>query len=221
MIGPSAQRILVFAMVLAVCIMASARRVCAEIVCADDIVPEGMAVTATGTSSSCAGACRARKTQAVCGPVMKICAGQPVPKGYVVDSVTTVPACQCLSPEDNAYVIRYVGPGQQADLLNESESAIDNSPYVDSQDHDRASSQVRYPYGDPPFGNLLCATSPMGPGPYSNSPSNLSSQFNNTNPNGQQVPSGGQPLQPASQPYWGYQQPSWNYAPSEPFRVGQ
>lgn len=221
MIGPSACRVLLFAAVLAVSVWAFAGQVSAEIVCADDIVPEGMAVTATGTSSSCAGACRARKTQAVCGPVMKICAGQPVPKGYVVDSVTTVPACQCLSPEDNAYVIRYVGPGQQADLLNESESTIENSPYVDSQDQDRASSQVRYPYGDPPFGNLLCATSPMGPRPYGNSLSTLPSQLNNTNPNGPQLPTDSEALQPTSRPYWGYQQPSWNYAPSEPFRVGQ
>jgi len=80
-----------------------------EIICADDIVPEGMAVTATGTAATCAGACRARETQSVYGAVMKICAAQPIPKGYVLDSVTSMPSCQCLGMEDNAYVIRFVG----------------------------------------------------------------------------------------------------------------
>jgi hypothetical protein len=107
----------------------------AEVLCADDIVPAGMAVTATGTAASCAGACRAREVEPACGPVMKICAGQPVPAGYVLDSITTMPACQCLGSQDNAYVIRY--------------------PSV-------AQSQL-FPYGNPPFGNVLCVTGPGGP----------------------------------------------------------
>ncbi len=37
---------------------------------------------------------------------MIICAQQPVPKGYVLDSITTSPSCRCLGDEDNAYAIR-------------------------------------------------------------------------------------------------------------------
>jgi hypothetical protein len=124
--------------IAALCFPNAAR---AEVLCADDIVPAGMAITATGTAASCAGACRAREVAPVCGPVMKICAGQPVPAGYVLDSITTMPACQCLGSQDNAYVIRY--------------------PSV-AQSHP-------FPYGDPPFGNVLCATGPGGPTAYGNS----------------------------------------------------
>jgi len=78
----------------------------AEIVCAEDIAPSDMVVTATGTSSVCRGSCRARKLELVRGPIMIICAQQPVPKGYVLDSITTSPSCRCLGDEDNAYAIR-------------------------------------------------------------------------------------------------------------------
>jgi hypothetical protein len=78
----------------------------AEIVCAEDIAPSDMVVTATGTSSVCHGSCRARKLELVRGPIMIICAQQPVPQGYVLDSITTSPACSCLGDEDNAYAIR-------------------------------------------------------------------------------------------------------------------
>ncbi|MHB8381112.1 MAG: hypothetical protein ACYDC3_02055 [Candidatus Binataceae bacterium] len=39
---------------------------------------------------------------------MVICAHQPVPEGYALDSVTTSPDCRCLGDEDNAYVIRRI-----------------------------------------------------------------------------------------------------------------
>src|ERR1035437_9912807 len=78
----------------------------AEIVCAEDIAPSDMVVTATGTSSVCHGSCRARKLELVRGPIMIICAQQPVPQGYVLDSITTSPSCRCLGDEDNAYAIR-------------------------------------------------------------------------------------------------------------------
>src|SRR5208283_1182994 len=61
-------------------ILAKPARVSAEVLCADDIVPLGMAVTATGTAPSCDGSCRAREIKPVCGLVMKICAGQPMPR---------------------------------------------------------------------------------------------------------------------------------------------
>lgn len=114
-------------------------RVRAEIVCADDVVPFGTAVTATGTAPSCDGSCRAREIKPVCGLVMKICAGQPVPKGYVLDSITSMPGCQCLGYDDDAYVIRYIGPDGPAAVLN-SNTELNAAPTTR-----RA-----------PFGNPLC-----------------------------------------------------------------
>jgi hypothetical protein len=77
-----------------------------EVVCAGDIPPEGLVVTATGTAPSCNGACRARRIQPVFGEIMKICADQPIPKGYVLDGITTTPACRCLGNDENAYIIK-------------------------------------------------------------------------------------------------------------------
>jgi hypothetical protein len=37
---------------------------------------------------------------------MIVCANQPLPSGYSLDSITTTPDCLCLGDEDNAYVIR-------------------------------------------------------------------------------------------------------------------
>ena len=71
-----------------------------------------------GTAPSCDGSCRAREIKPVCGLVMKICAGQPIPKGYTLDSITSMPGCQCLGFDDDAYVIRYTGPDGPAALLS-------------------------------------------------------------------------------------------------------
>jgi hypothetical protein len=35
-----------------------------------------------------------------------ICAGQPLPDGYELENLTSVPACDCVGAQDNAYVIR-------------------------------------------------------------------------------------------------------------------
>jgi hypothetical protein len=75
-------------------------------ICAGNVPPEDMVITATGTSSNCAGSCRARTVEPVAGPVMVICAGQPIPHFYETESTTTTPACNCIGDEDNAYVIR-------------------------------------------------------------------------------------------------------------------
>ncbi len=115
-------------------ILAKPARVSAEVLCADDIVPFGMAVTATGTAPSCDGSCRAREIKPVCGLVMKICAGQPIPQGYTLDSITSMPGCQCLGFDDDAYVIRYTGPDGPAPILSPGESSANR----------------------PPFGNALC-----------------------------------------------------------------
>ena len=208
-----------------------AHKVSAEIVCADDIVPEGMAITATGTTATCEGACRARETQAVCGPLMKICSGQPIPKGYVVDSVTTMPACRCLSPEDNAYVIRYIGTEDGTNLSQDPGTSSGDSPYVqsedtpslDSENENKLSLRSRYPYGDPPFGNLLCSKA---------TEYQADSNSNRTSANGSPPPGGALPQQPAPPPSWNYpasspawdypaSPPVWDYQPDEPFRVGQ
>lgn len=74
--------------------------------CAGNVPPAGMVVTATGNSPDCAGPCTARKVEPVHGPVMIICAHQPVPDNYDLESITTSPACKCIGDEDNAYVIR-------------------------------------------------------------------------------------------------------------------
>lgn len=75
-------------------------------ICAGNVPPDNMVVTATGNSPQCAGSCRARQVEPVEGPVMIICSGQPLPEFYEIESVTTTPACTCISEEDNAYVIR-------------------------------------------------------------------------------------------------------------------
>lgn len=78
----------------------------AQVICSGDLPPEGTAITATGTSTICGGACRARKFSTVQGSTMIICAQQPIPTNYTLQSVTTSPSCNCLGDQDNAYVIR-------------------------------------------------------------------------------------------------------------------
>ena len=193
------------AIAFAVCAWNLSGPALAEVICADGVVPAGMAVTATGTTSACAGACRARETQAVCGPVMKICAGQPIPKGYVVDSVTTMPACQCIGPDENAYVIQYVGTRDESGLAPDTDTSSDDSPYVDGNDKPtldnegatKLSLEARYPYGDPPFGNFLCATNATEHQAYGNS---FLGQANDMNMSGQQPSAGALPQQPALPP---------------------
>lgn len=89
--------------VLGVCVEAHAW---SEVICAGNIPPEGLVVTATGTAPTCNGACRARKVQPVYGEIMKICSDQPIPKGYVLDGITSTPACRCLGADENAYIIK-------------------------------------------------------------------------------------------------------------------
>jgi len=114
---------------VAILLMANPGRVRAEMLCADDIVPTGMAVTATGTAPSCDGSCRAREIKPVCGLVMKICAGQPIPDGYILDSVTSMPGCQCLGYQEDAYVIRYIGPDGPGALLSSNNSGARPAPF--------------------------------------------------------------------------------------------
>jgi hypothetical protein len=217
---------------LAICGWWSVRSASAEIVCADDLAPQGMAITTTGTSPSCAGSCRARELKPVCGPVMKICASQPIPKGYVLDSITTTPACACLGEEDNAYVIRYIGVQAGTDMSEESAPYPSGEPDVYSDDQSpgedqttsdlsdqestRLSKSERYPYGNPPFGNVLCAEASMQMQPYASMPQSAAPQARDF-----AVPSN--PLQPSNtlQPSddGTVPPPSWNQ--TEPFRVGQ
>ena len=78
----------------------------ALVVCAGNVPPENMVITATGTSFTWSGSCRSREVEPVRGPIMIICAGQPIPQFYETESVTSSPACNCLGDQDNAYVIR-------------------------------------------------------------------------------------------------------------------
>jgi hypothetical protein len=84
----------------------AARPAAAQLICAGDLPPYGAAIVATGTSSICGGACRARQFASVHGDTMIICAQQPIPPHYSLQSLTTSPSCQCLGAADNAYVIR-------------------------------------------------------------------------------------------------------------------
>jgi hypothetical protein len=78
----------------------------ALVICAGDVPPENMVITAAGTSITCTGSCRARQVEEVQGPIMVICAGQPIPQYYETESITTTPVCNCIGDQDNAYVIR-------------------------------------------------------------------------------------------------------------------
>jgi hypothetical protein len=214
----------------------SVRPASGEIVCADDLAPEGMAVTTTGTSPTCAGSCRAREMEPVCGPVMKICAGQPIPNGYALDSITTAPACACLGAEDNAYVIRYVGTRDGRFVTDETDPYLSEEPDPSMNDRyrDAENSSAEFgveepanrpkrplnPYGDPPFGNVLCAETQWQTQPYGNVPPS-SSQTRDSFPSNAYQPRDNGPVSP---PDWNSvaQPPSWNSFEdeSEPFRVG-
>jgi hypothetical protein len=75
-------------------------------ICMGDIPPDGMVITAATTSSICGGSCRTLILEPLHGSVMLICANQPIPARYTLQSVTTSPSCACLGGEDNSYVIR-------------------------------------------------------------------------------------------------------------------
>jgi hypothetical protein len=204
----------------------------AEVICADDVAPEGMIITATGTAASCAGACRAREMKPACGPVIKICAGQPIPKGYILESITTTPACECVGSDDNAYVIRYVGARNETELLDNNSFFVNDASQPDATESEdqtfdysinpdaaRLLSKERYPYGDPPFGNLLCVHVPPQLPSQPNSmqpPSPFSSQSRSPAQGNMQIPNGAAGPWSSTPP-----QSDWNDQQNEPFRVGQ
>jgi hypothetical protein len=181
-----------------------------EVVCAEDLLPEGMAVTATGTAASCDGGCRAREIQPVCGMVMKICAGQPIPKGYVIDSVTSLQACRCLDYEEDAYVIRYVGRNGPRRIPPENPAQARLAPPFDNQ---LCAADQNQDYADETSRGIL--TQPENPAwqtrqgpPMLTQPGDLSYSTRN--------PSAARGMQPP--PRWA---PQWDAAPQEPFRVGE
>jgi hypothetical protein len=154
--------------------------------------------------------------------VMKICAGQPIPRGYTLDSVTSMPGCQCLGYEDDAYIIRYVGPDGPAEFLADKNP----SPLENENQNGRRM----------PFGNPLCMTS--------NAQAWLGGNAGNFSPYGApgypmspyQMPSAGPFVQaPAGVPggsavmpgmpygggMGGYPPPANNQPDQEPFRIGQ
>ena len=100
---------------VASCMLFAARPVRAQdqgqTICAGNIPPEGTVITATGNSVDCGGSCRARQIEPIRGQIMVVCAQQPIPDRYEIQSVTTSPACNCLGEDDNAYVLRAVGGG--------------------------------------------------------------------------------------------------------------
>jgi hypothetical protein len=102
----------------------------ALIICAGNVPPENMAITATGTSFTCSGSCRSRQVDLVEGPIMIICAGQPIPQYYETESITSSPACNCLGDQDNAYVIRRLAtaPSPTPTQTQESNPNFANPP---------------------------------------------------------------------------------------------
>ncbi len=80
-----------------------------QVICAGNVPPDGMVITATGNSVECGGSCRSRHIVPVKGRIMVICAQQPIPEQYEIQSITSTPACNCLGEDDNAYVIRLPG----------------------------------------------------------------------------------------------------------------
>jgi hypothetical protein len=80
-----------------------------QVICAGNVPPDGMVVTATGNSVECGGSCRSLHIVPVRGRIMVICAQQPIPQAYEIQSITSTPACNCLGEDDNAYVIRLPG----------------------------------------------------------------------------------------------------------------
>jgi hypothetical protein len=122
----------------------------AQVICSGDIPPQGTVVTATGTSSICGGSCRARRFEPVWGTTMVICAQQPIPKHYVLESVTSSPLCRCLGGQDNAYVIRFNPPEAT------EEGGEPQQPWASPTPMPPASGN-RWPQAGPPFG------APQGP----------------------------------------------------------
>lgn len=165
-------------------------------------------------------------------PVIKICAGQPIPKGYVLESLTTTPACECVGSDDNAYVIRYVGTRNEAELPGEDSFFVNDASQPDATESEdqmfdysanpdaaRLLRKERHPYGDPPFGNLLCANVPMQPQSQPNGiqpPFPFPGQSRGTNQGNVQIPNGAAGPWSSSPP-----QSDWNDQQNEPFRVGQ
>ena len=122
----------------------------ALIICAGNVPPDNMAITATGTSYTCSGSCRSRQVEPVWGPIMVICAGQPIPQYYETESITSTPACDCLGEQDNAYVIRRLStaptpspsqsptaPGAGPGSGNTSSSLDNSAGTFDRPAHDR------------------------------------------------------------------------------------
>ncbi len=105
----------------------------AQLICSGDIPPRGTVITATGTSSICGGACRARKFEPLQGTTMIICAEQPIPKNYNLESLTSNPSCACLGEQENAYVIRLKASAFSAGL-GEADSGEPDSDEPDSRE---------------------------------------------------------------------------------------
>jgi hypothetical protein len=106
----------------------------AAVVCAGDTPPKGMVITATGSSPVCAGSCTARQIQAVSGSIMIICARQPIPDDYSLESVTSSPNCKCLGDSDNAYIIRQANKPSQTAVPPENQPTVNQKqPFQISQ----------------------------------------------------------------------------------------
>ncbi|GEM_PF-2549537 len=187
----------------------------AEIICAGDIPPEGMVITATGTAPSCDGACRARKIQPVFGEVMKICADQPIPEGYVLDGLTNTPACKCLGSDQNAYIIkrkpRNVGYGYDETLIPSEQSPIYGTPFTQPGAGGYGQQPLPYP---PPYSPQAPAAygAPVPPGGAGQAPQAMG------------LAPGNNPPAPNSLPPGYYPPPGYYYSQpydTEPMRIGE
>jgi hypothetical protein len=101
----------------------------------------------------------------------------------------------------------------ESDLWNGGAEDAEVNPYVDSQMKPELSKSDRSkPYGNPPFGNLLCKNTLLEAQPTEKSPYVPSTKSDHMNSYPSQLPGG---------EVWATPTHSWDYQQSEPFRVGQ
>ncbi len=67
--------------------------------------PEGTVITKSVRDPACNGRCRS-EIEIPTRQRMVICRGQSIPKGYVIELLTSTPDCSCAGGGQNAYTIK-------------------------------------------------------------------------------------------------------------------
>jgi hypothetical protein len=79
------------------------------VMCMNRNPPDGTVITRSVRQASCGDQCES-EVHIPAGHRMLICRGQAIPKGYMLEVLTTTPDCSCYGGNENAYVIK-VDPG--------------------------------------------------------------------------------------------------------------